>query len=790
MASEKDIIKERISEESVTLIDFRRIGFFAIRYWYLVLFSLSIALAIAFYKNRYTIRVYPVVSSIIIREKEETSGADFVYKNALVDQYRNYLNEPYILRSLPLLREVIEDGDFDVSFYQEGYVKTSELYNVLPVKADLLRVGPVIPGRFTLSLSGTDRIRVESMTGQEKTVVEVRVGETAKVGQNVLVFTPVPDVSFEAHTNRSYQMIIKDPGLLATEYAGKLTINWAEEGAGVLNLRINSQTPAREIDFINGLIRRYQLGDLNKKNMTANMTVVFIQSQLKKISDSLRIFEGQLQRFKNENRSAGNLDEEGKRIVNRLETLESQKAEYLMRQQYYDYLTNYLAEGKNLDQIVLPSFLGINDPVLSGLISKMTDLQLELKLFADREKSSNPLVAAKLSRLSEIKRELISAVQGIGSTEKIRVKYLDAQITSAERFLSYLPLAERQLVSIKRNYSLLENLYVFLMQKMSEAEISKASSSSDIIIVNPPLIGGGSITPKVSQNYTYAVVAGLGLPFLIFLLIEIFNNRIQSKQDIDKITSVPFIGGIGHKKSINNLEVLSAPKSSIAESFRALRSNLNYFLDPTIRPIIMVSSSISGEGKTFTSINLASIFALSGKKTLLVGADMRKPKIYQDLQLTNDHGLSTYLSGMDTFDDIIQVAHNASLHLASAGPVPPNPSELLLSPRLLEFFREARLRYEYIIIDTPPMAIVTDAFVLSPLADHTLFIVRQNYTPKSLVKTTNDFYTSGKIKNMSIVLNDIYKSGLGYGYGYGYTYDYYTYGYGRRKNGYGYYTEE
>lgn len=790
MASEKEIIKEKIGEESVTLIDFRRIGFFAIRYWYLVLLSLSVALALAFYKNRYTIRIYPVVASIIIREKEETSGADFVYKNALVDQYRNYLNEPYILRSLPLLREVIEDGDFDVSFYQEGYVKTSELYNVLPVKADLLRVGPVIPGRFTVSFSGNDRIRVESMNGQEKTFVEVKVGETARVGQNEMVFRPISHVSFEAHTNHSYQMVIKEPGLLATEYAGKLTINWAEEGAGVLNLRINSQTPAREIDFINGLIRRYQLGDLNKKNMTANMTVVFIQSQLKKISDSLRIFEGQLQRFKNENRSAGNLDEEGKRIVNRLETLESQKAEYSMRQQYYDYLTNYLAEGKNLDQIVLPSFLGINDPVMSSLISKMTDLQLELKLFADREKSSNPLVTAKLNRLSEIKRELITAVQGISSTEKIRVKYLESQIASAERFLSYLPLAERQLVSIKRNYSLLENLYVFLMQKMSEAEISKASSSSDIIIVNPPLIGGGSITPKVSQNYTYAVVAGLGLPFLVFLLIEIFNNRIQSKQDIDKITSVPFIGGIGHKKSINNLEVLSAPKSSIAESFRALRSNLNYFLDPAIRPIIMVSSSISGEGKTFTSINLASIFALSGKKTLLVGADMRKPKIYQDLQLTNDHGLSTYLSGMDTFDDIIQVAHNASLHLASAGPVPPNPSELLLSPRLQEFFKEARARYEYIIIDTPPMAIVTDAFVLSPLADHTLFIVRQNYTPKSLVKTTNDFYTSGKIKNMSIVLNDIYKSGLGYGYGYGYTYDYYTYGYGRRKNGYGYYTEE
>lgn len=790
MASEQELIKERNSEESITLIDFRRIGFFAIRYWYLVLLSLSIALVVAFYKNRYTIRVYPVVASIIIREREETSGAEFVYKNALVDQYRNYLNEPYILRSFPLLQSVIEDNNFDVSFFQEGYVRTSELYNVLPVRVQLIREKAIVPGKYNVKFIGQNELQVEVADKEKGLLQKLTIGDTVRIGQNEMVFTRVPGMSFDSHINHSYLMTIRDPFYLATEYAGRLNISWAEEGSGVLNLRINSQTPAREIDFINGLVRRYQLSDLSKKNMTANMTVVFIQAQLNKISDSLRIFEGQLQRFKKDNRSAGNLDEEGQRIVARLETLETQKAELAMRQQYYDYLTNYLAQGKNLDQIVLPSFLGISDQVLGSLISRMTDLQLELKLFVEREKTTNPLVTAKLSRLTEIKKELITAVDGIRSSEKIRVKYLDTQIANAERFLSYLPVAERQLVSIKRNYSLLENLYVFLMQKMSEAEISKASSSSDIIVVNPPLVGGGSITPKVSQNYTYAMVAGLGVPFLIFLLIEIFNTRIQSKQDIDKICSVPFIGGIGHKKSVNNLEVLSAPKSSIAESFRALRSNLNYFLDPASRPIIMVSSSISGEGKTFTSINLASIFALSGKKTLLVGADMRKPKIFQDLQLSNDHGLSTYLSGMDNFDDIIQVAHNASLHLASAGPVPPNPSELLLSPRLLEFFKEARARYEYIIIDTPPMAIVTDAFVLSPLADHTLFIVRQNYTPKSLVKTTNDFYTSGKIKNMSIVLNDIYKSGLGYGYGYGYTYDYYTYGYGRRKNGYGYYTEE
>ena len=172
---------------------------------------------------------------------------------------------------------------------------------------------------------------------------------------------------------------------------------------------------------------------------------------------------------------------------------------------------------------------------------------------------------------------------------------------------------------------------------------------------------------------------------------------------------------------------------------------------------------------------------------------MRKPKIYQDLHLSNERGLSTYLSGMDTFDQVIQKTSNEFLDLASGGPVPPNPSELLLNPRMESFITEARTRYDVVIIDTPPMAIVTDAFVLAAFADHTLFIVRQNYTPKSLIKTANEFYVSGKLKKMSIVLNDIYKSGPGYGYGYGYDY-YYSYGfgkgYGNKKNGYGYYTED
>lgn len=785
---------EERNELTGNSIDWRRIGYQALRYWFLIVSILAIAIAIAFYNNRYSQRIYPVVASVIIREREETNGAELLYKNAIIDQYRNYLNEPYILRSYPLVQRVVEELDFDVAFYQEGYVRTSEVYKALPFAGRRKRTkGPYTSRSYDFKLldSATYSLRSQKILGAKEVVF--KLGEWVSFEGNEFVVEPTGLMPFKGFVGVSYVLSIKDPFRVAGEYIGKLDISWAEEGSGVLNIRLNGPTPQKDIDFILGLIKNYQLNDLDKKNTTANKTVEFIKSQLNIISDSLKIFEGQLQLFKKENKTSGNLDAEAQRILTRVESLEIQRAEMLMKAKYYDYLNGYLKSDGSLDQIVLPSSFGISDAVLVNMVNKVVDLQLELKLFLDREKTMNPLVVSKLNRLNELKREILESVEGLRSTDKIKMSFLETQINAAERQIGYLPLAERQLVSIKRNYSLLENLYLFLMQKMSEAEISKASSASDILMVNPPLQSGGAIYPKVSQNYSVAAVLGLGIPFLLLLLMELLNTKVQSKDDIDKLTAVPFIGGIGHKKTINNPEVLTSPKSAIAESFRALRSNLNFFIDPKTKPLFLISSSISGEGKTFTSINLASIFALSGKMTLIVGADMRKPKIYQDLQLSNTKGLSTYLSGMDEFDQVVQQTSNEHLHLVSGGPVPPNPSELLLSPRMEQFIKEARSRYDFVIIDTPPMAIVTDAFVLTQFADHTLFIVRQNYTPKSLIRTAQEFYSSGKLKNMSIVLNDIYKSGPGYGYGYGYDY-YYSYGfgkgYGKRKNGYGYYIEE
>jgi capsular exopolysaccharide synthesis family protein len=316
-------------------------------------------------------------------------------------------------------------------------------------------------------------------------------------------------------------------------------------------------------------------------------------------------------------------------------------------------------------------------------------------------------------------------------------------------------------------------------------------------MVNPP-VAGPAITPKVQQNYGIAIGLGFLLPLLGFVLAEWFNNRVQSREDIEQITSVPIVGGVGHNPEKHPFVVLTKPKSAMAESFRALRSNLSYFTNNQEHQVFMVTSSIPGEGKSFATLNLASVFALAGKKTLVVAADLRKPKLFEELNISSQKGLSQYLSSLAGLDEIIHPTETENLFVLPGGAVPPNPSELLLKPEMGQLMTLLRERFDYVILDTPPLGLITDAFVLSSYADHTLFMVRQDYTPREVLHALEDYYGTGKLKRVSLVFNDVRKTGLGYGYGYGgygygYGYGYglgYRYGYGQKSvNGRDYYGE-
>lgn len=785
-------LEEKNNDQGFSL-DFKRVLSRAIRFWYLIVLSLVVALMYAWYKNRYTPKVYPVSASVLIRETQEMGGAELLYKNSLIDPYRNYLNEPYILRSYPLIEKVVRNLNFNVSFLKEGYILTSEAYSTMPVKAIWCGPYKVKTGRLNFKLLDEERYTL-SVDSDE-------VGSTFSLGDSIayngyyLCVQSIPGKKLNSIIDVPFILSIANPSQVAGSYIARLKVDWAEVGSGVMLLSMTGTNPEKEIDFLEALILAYRDRDLESKNEAASRIVKFIDYQLRNIKDSIRLVEFELERFGKKGR-VKDMSSEAQRLLTKFEGFEAQRTELLIRQNYFQYLDAYLGQGSNrLDQVILPTSMGINDPILSSLLTKMVELQLEMKADIDPERLKNPIItynrSVAVSRINEIKKDVEEALRSLQSTDKIKMNFIDDQQKLLDTQLGALPASERQLISVQRNYTLLENLYVYLMQKSSEAKISQAANTSDIIPINPPM-QGAVLSPKPFQNNLVAIIIGLVFPLLIFVLFEVMNRKVQSREDIDKMTSIPFVGGIGHNTSGNNLIVRDRPKSGVAESFRAVRSNLNYFTGNQVKQVFMVSSSISGEGKTFTTINLATVFALSGKRTLIVGADMRRPKIFEDFNRSNETGLSTYLSGINQFNEIIQPTEIENLFLVSGGPVPPNPSELLLNDRFAAFINSARSEFDFIIFDTPPLALVTDAFVISKFTDHTIFVMRQNYSPREFVASIDEYYRSGKLKSMSILLNDIYKSGLGYGYGQSYAYNYgysYGYGYGDKKKGNGYYED-
>jgi capsular exopolysaccharide synthesis family protein len=312
------------------------------------------------------------------------------------------------------------------------------------------------------------------------------------------------------------------------------------------------------------------------------------------------------------------------------------------------------------------------------------------------------------------------------------------------------------------------------------------------------------VLPRTRQNYMLALILGLLLPAIAIIIIDLMNNKVIDKKDIERATRAPILGFISHNSYGSELPVVEKPGSTLAESFRSIRTSLKYFIPEGQKAVIAITSTVSGEGKTFVAVNLATIISMLGRKTLLVGLDLRKPRIHKILGLHNDNGMSTFLSGNSTFKEVIQKSTVENLWFVSAGPIPPNPAELIERQGMDDFLDEARKQFDYILLDTPPAAVVTDALLLAGRADITLFVVRQRYTSKNTLNLIDEIYRNREIKNPGVIVNDISMSGyygyglrygytMGYAYGYNYGYKYYghtPYGRGARDNAGSYYTED
>lgn len=766
------------------LAELKKFLFFSLKYWYAILLCLLIALSAAYLVNKYAHRVYPVSLALYVKEEPglESSAAILYANNPLLQGNPTYHNEPYLIKADPVMEEVVQKLSFHISFFEVGRVRTTEIYPRPEVSVHAPVNGQMPFNRsFLFKIVDENSFQITLKEGEEEVgfseTDKYLFGDTLNLGGGTFIIDSRGDVMRNQFVGQAIVLQVQNPVSVARLYGSRLNISWTAKGASLLDLTLLGTSPQKEIDFLNALAETYVDKNTRDKTENASRTIEFINEQLNQIADSLGNIEGKLEAFKKENLGI-NVGLEAAGLLERLNSLEVSKGQYSIQQKYFEYLLDYIKKEQTSEPVV-PATVGVPDEVLNKLVSQLVSLQMERNQVRHNSSVENPFISGIDNQIVDVKENITEYVHNLEANLAINRKELESRINKIERELQGLPKAEREYVNIKRMYDLSEGLYLYLMQKKAEAGITKASTTSSIKIVNPAKQVGGAVSPNVNKNYVVAIAGGLGLPFGVLFLFFFFNDRIRYKDDVTSISSIPFLGVVGHNTSKNNLIVAEKPRSAVAESFRSVRSNLLFFNKnaENINRTYLLTSSVSGEGKTFCSANLGIVHAFSGKKTLILGADLRKPRIFEDFKLNHDLGLSNYLVGQASLEEIIQETTISNLYLITGGLIPPNPSELLMNDRMVELMKKLKEQFDIIIMDTPPIGLVTDALVLTPFADHVIFLVRQKYTKSTYIHSLQEMYETGKISNVSLLYNDQKVSRYGYNYGYGYGYgskNYYT----------------
>lgn len=793
-------------------LDIKRYISLYISNWYWFTIAIFIALCLAYGINRYSEETYTVSATMLIKDALVGGGQanmeNVIPGGDIFKSQQNLRNEIGILKSYNLNYRVMKElNDFKIVYVGVGRrgIVESKLYKLCPfiVVFDTIR-NEQIGVRINIKILSKSKYLLEINSGRNYKK-EMNFGEKfCDMGFDFFVnLRDTKNFVYDKEASNSYYFYFTNPIDLANEYRGKLNVTPIEKEASLVTLTVSGYVAQQESDYLNKLMDNYLKYGLEIKKGTADSTIKFIDNQLKVVSDSLILAEDKLQQFRKSNRFV-DINTEGSFIMNKMEKYESEKATYALQMQYYNYLLDYLNRNNNESEILSPSLFGISDQGLIKLINDQSGLLKEKKRLSLNIDGNQPALTFLAAQESETRQTLIINIKNGIENINLALKEINGKIADQEVEINKLPSTERELISIKRKFDLNNTVYTYLLEKRAESGIARASTVSDNRIIDyASEFRAARIKPRVRNNYLIAIIIGLAFPMIIISVIDYFNDRVMDKGDIVNKTKVPIIGYISHGEGKNEIIVVEKPGSSLAESFRAIRTAMKYFVKEDEVPVIAISSTISSEGKTFMAVNLSAIISMLGKKVLLVGLDLRKPRINKIFEFENSNGMSTYLSGNCEYEEIIRKTQVDNLYYAASGPIPPNPAELIETDLMKKFIERAKKEFDYIIFDTPPVAIVTDALLLASHVNINLFIVRQRYSSRNTLEMIEQLNNEGKLKNMAIIINDISLSGYyGYGMRYGYSIGYdYSYGfnyyskiyygkYGYSEKAKGYYSEE
>ena len=777
--------------------------------WKWFVLSLIICLGIAAIKLRYTTPIYQSHAKLLVKAEDNSSGRGRGIQSmtnlGIMSNSAGLDNEMEILKSRTLAADAIRDLKLYVTYTAEGRLKDVDMYRSQPISVDLdsahlerlnapinLTIERkdnkyVVTGTYYVSVSdehSTGPYSIEKSFNSLPATIGTRAGIISL------------NASGGSFSNGSLMRVtINSPKNISGSYAGRLSVANANKSSSILNLAISDAIPRRASDYLNQLVICYNRQANDDKNMIALRTEEFINSRLEKISGELGTTEGALESYK-KSQGMTTLGASAGAAFGNTEATEKELANASTQLALLDELSSIMNQSGNKYQL-LPADVGLSDGMTASLINRYNEIALERTRMLRSSSENNPSVVPLTSQLDDLSNSIRRAMTQNRRNLEIKRNALSSQYSKYAGRVAATPEQERILNQIGRQQDVKSGLYLMLLQKREENSISLAATADKGRLIDPPL-PGGKISPKSTSILLVGGILGLAIPALIFFLLQLIRYRIEGHEDVVERTKLPILADVPvaseSAKTKADIVVHENKNNQMEEIFRSMRTNLQFMLHENEK-VILLTSTTSGEGKTFNAANLAVSFALLGKKVILVGLDIRKPRLAELFEI-KDHkrGITPLLTHEHPTEDMIREnilpsGINDNLDLLMAGPVPPNPTELISRPSLEDVMAVLRNHYDYILIDTAPVGLVTDTLQIGRVADLTIYMCRADFTPKNSFDLINSLAQENKLPNMAIVLNGIDMSKKKYGYYYGYkNYGRYAY-YGKysRYSSYGSY---
>ena len=751
-----NITDSNTNQNNSETIDIRELLFKYLRKWYWFVISVIVCFIIAYVYLKISNVQYKVQTTILLRKDPGSSG---LLDMSMLDGLgipsatsKEVEDEIQVLSSKSLMKNVIQSLGTETEYFLKKGFRYEELYPSTPLKL-------LVSKTFNDTTKQPVEFRIERLEKEYKIkLIYGNENETYKIASlNETLKTPVGVFKFQQVSTikigDSFKIITYPIRVLTEIYSTTIKVASVTKKSNAINVSIESASSKKSEVILNKLIELYNLDAIIDKNMIASNSAAFVQERLKLIGAELLDVELNVESYKKRN-NLTDISSEAELFLKSASEYDKMLAELETQLNLVGYIETYVRNNKNQYSLV-PANLGIEDKSLLELMQEYNKALLERMKLRRTTNDQNPVMIQMEQQLKELRSSIILSIASIKDGLKIKD----------------VPTQERKFIEIKRQQEIKEKLYLFLLQKREENALSLASTIPSAKTVDSAYTSIIPVSPKRMMVFMLALLIGLAIPFAIIYVLEMFNNKISDRKDLQKLVKVPFLGSIALNKDSERIIVREGKTTPIVEMFRLIRTNMNFMLSGKKSPVILITSSISGEGKSFTAINMAMSFALLKKKVILIGLDVRNPMLGEYMHISKANGISLYLSDPSYLpkDIIIPSGFHPHLDVIPAGPIPPNPAELLMSNRLDELIETLKADYDYIILDSAPVGIVSDTYLLNRFVDNCIFVTRQNYTPREASNLINDIYKHKRINKIAVVLNGTDES-LGYGYGYGYGY--------------------